>query len=192
MRPAVPWSVTWSPRGRTSSSPSGVRPAPADGLRTRLPRVFASPPASNPRPPARCCRCPSRSPAISPPRSPSPSSCTGSTRPCRPRSAAATAGGSPGVPSGSGCSSWPTAPPAGGRRHPATRTPGRCRSTTCSAMPCTRGIPRRSSSSNRTSPGSCSSAVLAGAGEGRAVTAKCRYSEDPFGVWYPVFVWTFT
>jgi hypothetical protein len=34
--------------------------------------------------------------------------------------------------------------------------------------------------------------VLAGAGEGRAVTAKCRYSEDPFGVWYPVFVWTLT
>ncbi|WP_284742428.1 hypothetical protein [Amycolatopsis sp. RTGN1] len=32
--------------------------------------------------------------------------------------------------------------------------------------------------------------VLAGACEGRAVDAKCRYSDDPFGVWYPVFTWT--
>jgi hypothetical protein len=32
--------------------------------------------------------------------------------------------------------------------------------------------------------------VLSGACETRAVTAKCHYSDDPFGVWYPVYVWT--
>ncbi|MGW5715220.1 hypothetical protein ACWEVP_03570 [Amycolatopsis sp. NPDC003865] len=32
--------------------------------------------------------------------------------------------------------------------------------------------------------------VLAGACEGRTVDSKCRYSDDPFGVWYPVFTWS--
>ncbi|MEV7038446.1 hypothetical protein [Amycolatopsis sp. NPDC051061] len=32
--------------------------------------------------------------------------------------------------------------------------------------------------------------VLSGAWEGRATRAKCHYSADPFGVWYPVFTWT--
>jgi len=32
--------------------------------------------------------------------------------------------------------------------------------------------------------------VLAGAWEDRAALAKCHYSADPFGVWYPVFTWT--
>nr|WP_228046012.1 hypothetical protein [Saccharopolyspora sp. HNM0983] len=31
--------------------------------------------------------------------------------------------------------------------------------------------------------------VLAGACADRAVRARCLYSDDPFGVWYPVFVW---
>lgn len=32
--------------------------------------------------------------------------------------------------------------------------------------------------------------VLAGACESLAVRAECHYSDDPFGVWYPVFEWT--
>lgn len=32
--------------------------------------------------------------------------------------------------------------------------------------------------------------VLAGACESLAVRAECHYSDDPFGVWYPIFDWT--
>jgi hypothetical protein len=32
--------------------------------------------------------------------------------------------------------------------------------------------------------------VLSGACENGAIRATCHYSDDPFGVWYPVYVWT--
>jgi hypothetical protein len=32
--------------------------------------------------------------------------------------------------------------------------------------------------------------VLSGACETLAVRSTCQYSDDPFGVWYPVYVWT--